>query len=124
MLDHISIGTHRYADAVHFYQRILAPLSVELLRDTGKEAAFGKPSQWSFFLYPIEATEKVTAPGTHVALSAPSRAAVAAVHNAALAKSATDIFTPRLRPDISDTYFGAMLHDLDGHRIEVLTNAA
>ncbi|MGL5005228.1 MAG: VOC family protein, partial [Casimicrobium sp.] len=63
-------------------------------------------------------------PGTHVALSAPSRAVVAAVHAAALAASATDIFTPRLRPDISDTYVGAMFHDLDGHRIEVLTNAA
>lgn len=123
MLDHTSIGTHRYADAVHFYQRVLAPLGVELLRDTGKEAAIGTPSQWSFFLYAIEATEKITAPGTHIALSAPSRAVVAAVHNAALAESANDIFTPRLRPDISDTYFGAMFHDLDGHRIEVLTNS-
>ncbi|MGL4231585.1 MAG: VOC family protein [Casimicrobium sp.] len=124
MLDHISLGTHRYAEAVNFYQRALAPLGIELLRDTGKEAAFGTPTQWSFFLYPISSDEKVTAPGTHVALSAPSRAVVAAVHAAALAASATDIFTPRLRPDISDTYFGAMFHDLDGHRIEVLTNAA
>lgn len=123
MLDHISIGTHRYTDAVHFYQRVLAPLGVELLRDTGKEAAFGRPPQWSFFLYPIEATETVTAPGTHIALAAPSRAVVAAVHSAALAESANDIFTPRLRPDISDTYFGAMFLDLDGHRIEVVTNS-
>ena len=35
-----------------------------------------------------------------------------------------DIFTPRERPDISNTYFGAMFHDLDGHRIEVLTHNA
>jgi catechol 2,3-dioxygenase-like lactoylglutathione lyase family enzyme len=123
MLDHISLGTRQYADAVKFYQQILAPLGVTLLRDTGKEAAFGTPSQWSFFLYPIAAEEKVTAPGTHVALSAPSREVVAAIHRAALGSSAIDIFTPRLRPDISETYFGAMFHDLDGHRIEVLTNA-
>jgi catechol 2,3-dioxygenase-like lactoylglutathione lyase family enzyme len=124
MLDHISLGTTRYSEAVSFYQHVLAPLGVKLLRDTGKEAAFGTPSQWSFFLYPIAAEEKVTAPGTHVALAAPSREVVAAVHTAALAESAVDIFTPRLRPDISDTYFGAMFHDLDGHRIEVLTNAS
>jgi catechol 2,3-dioxygenase-like lactoylglutathione lyase family enzyme len=123
MLDHVSLGTRRYVDAVNFYRRVLAPLGVELLRDTGIEAAFGTPKQWSFFLCPISIEEKVVAPGTHLALSAPSRAVVADVHAIALAESATDIFTPRLRPDISKTYFGAMFHDLDGHRIEVLTNS-
>jgi hypothetical protein len=48
---------------------------------------------------------------------------VSAVHEAAMAASATDVFTPRERPDISPTYFGAIFLDLDGHRIEVLTNA-
>ncbi len=122
MIDHISLGTHHYTAAVRFYQCALAPLGIELQRDNGKEAAFGTASQWSFFLYPIDANEKATALGTHVALSAPSRTAVSAVHAAALIQSATDIFTPRERPDISTTYFGAMFHDLDGHRIEVLTN--
>jgi catechol 2,3-dioxygenase-like lactoylglutathione lyase family enzyme len=122
MLNHISLGTHRYEQAVRFYQQAFAPLGIELLRDTGKEAAFGTPTQWSFFLYPIASDEKVTAPGTHVALTAPSRTAVTAAHSAALAAAANDIFTPRLRPDISETYFGAMFHDLDGHRIEILTD--
>ncbi len=123
MIDHISLGTKHYAEAVTYYQRVLAPLGIELLRDTGKEAAFGTAAQWAFFLYPI-IDEKVTAPGMHIALAAPSRQTVEAVHAAALQAGASDIFTPRLRPDISDTYFGAMVHDLDGHRFEVLTNAA
>ena len=58
----------------------------------------------------------------HVALGAGSRAAVSAAHEAALAAAAQDLFTPRERPDISTTYFGAMFRDLDGHRIEILTN--
>jgi catechol 2,3-dioxygenase-like lactoylglutathione lyase family enzyme len=123
MLDHISLGTHHYSKSVVFYQRVLAPLGIELVRDTGKEAAFGTLLQWSFFLYPIAVTEKITALGTHVALSAKSREIVASIHSVALTESAKDIFTPRLRPDISETYFGAMFHDLDGHRIEVLTNS-
>jgi hypothetical protein len=45
-------------------------------------------------------------------------------HEAALAAAARDIFTPRTRPDISESYFGAMFHDLDGHRIEVKTREA
>jgi catechol 2,3-dioxygenase-like lactoylglutathione lyase family enzyme len=123
MIDHVSLGTRRYADAVAFYSRVLAPLGLQLLRDTGGEAAFGTEQQWSFFLYPVPADEAVVARGTHVALGAPGRTAVAAAHEAALAAAAEDIFTPRSRPDISETYFGAMFRDLDGHRIEVLTNA-
>ncbi len=122
ILDHISLGTHHYPRAVQFYTQALMPLGIVLQRDTGAEAAFGTPAQWSFFLYPIAAEQKVTAPGTHVALAAPSRAIVRALHAAAMAASAQDIFTPRLRPDISETYYGAMFADLDGHRIEVLTN--
>jgi predicted lactoylglutathione lyase len=40
-----------------------------------------------------------------------------------MAARGADIFTPRMRPDINDTYFGAMFTDLDGHRIEVVTHA-
>lgn len=124
MIDHVSLGTTRYADAVDFYRRVLAPLGLALQRDTGAEAAFGTAQNWSFFLYPVKAEERVTAPGTHLAFGAVSRAQVAAVHGAALSARAADLFTPRERPDISPTYFGAMFTDLDGHRIEVKTDAA
>ena len=123
MIDHVSLGTARYADAVAFYRRVLAPLGLQLMRDTGSEAAFGTAARWSFVLDPVPEGEPVTARGMHVALAAPDRAAVAAAHEAALTAAAGDIFTPRTRPDISESYFGAMFHDLDGHRIEVTTNA-
>lgn len=124
MIDHVSLGSTRYADAVAFYLQALSPLGLKLQRDNGKEAAFGTTERWTFFLYPMPAGERVTAPGLHLALAAPSREAVRAVHATALAIGGTDIFTPRTRPDISETYFGAMFTDLDGHRIEVVTNAA
>lgn len=122
MIDHVSLGTTRYAEAVAFYVKVFAPLGWSLLRDTGQEASFGTPAHWSFFLYPVPPDEQVVARGTHVALGVESRALVRAAHAAALAASGQDIFTPRARPDISPTYFGAMFHDPDGHRIEVLTN--
>lgn len=124
MIDHISAGTHHYAEAVEFYRRVLAPMGINLQRDNGKEAAFGTTEQWMFFLYPVEPGESVIAKGMHIAFGARSRELVTQVHDAALAASATDIFTPRNRPDISPTYFGAMFSDLDGHRIEVKTDAS
>jgi len=123
MIDHVSIGTHHYDDAVVFFSRVLAPMGLTLQRDTGQEAAFGKGGQWMFFLYPVPPDEPVTAKGTHVAFGATSRRMVADIHATALAASANDIFTPRTRPDISPTYFGAMFNDLDGHRLQVKTDA-
>jgi catechol 2,3-dioxygenase-like lactoylglutathione lyase family enzyme len=124
MIEHASLGTHHYDKSVRFYEMALTPLAFALLRDTGKEAAFGTPDRWCFFLYPVATGESVVAKGTHIALGATSREAVAAVHAAALAAGAEDIFSPHTRPDISDTYFGAMFKDLDGHQLEVLTHAA
>ncbi len=124
MIDHVSLGTARYAEAVAFYARVLAPLGHGLQRDTGAEAAFGSAARWAFFLYPVASGRAVTAPGLHVALAAASREEVAATHAAAMAAGGADLTSPRVRPDLNDTYFGAMFTDLDGHRIEVMTNAA
>ena len=123
MIDHVSLGSRNYAESVTFYARALAPLGITLQRDTGKEAAFGRGDDWMFFIYPAADDATVTAPGMHVAFRADSRDMVAQVHADALAAHGLDILTPRMRPDISSTYFGAMFHDLDGHRIEVKTDA-
>ena len=124
MIDHLSVGTTDYASAVAFYRAALAPLGLGLQRDTGKEAGFGTEAQWCFFLYPVEPGEQPVAPKMHIAFAAPSRAAVERAHVVALASGAKEVRAPGLRPDISATYFGGIFTDLDGHKIEVLTNAA
>jgi catechol 2,3-dioxygenase-like lactoylglutathione lyase family enzyme len=122
MIDHVSLGTTRYAQAVDFYRRVLQPLGMSLQRDTGAEAAFGTAQSWSFFLYPLDTEGLITAPGMHLAFGAASRSQVAAVHDAALSALAQNLRSPCERPEISQTYFGAMFTDLDGHRIEVKTD--
>jgi catechol 2,3-dioxygenase-like lactoylglutathione lyase family enzyme len=122
MIDHLSIGSHRYGESVAFYRRVLAPLRVGLQRDTGSEAAFGTSEQWCFYVYPAEAGANVLGNRMHIAWQAPSRDAVARAHAAAIEARGSELFSPRERPDISATYFGAMFTDLDGHRIEVKTD--
>jgi catechol 2,3-dioxygenase-like lactoylglutathione lyase family enzyme len=56
--------------------------------------------------------------GFHVALVAPSPAAVDAFHAAALAAGGKDMGPPGLRPDYEPTYFAAFVTDLDGYKIE------
>lgn len=124
MIDHLSLGSHRYTESVAFYREVLAPLGARLLRDTGAEAAFGTPEHWCFFVYPADLDQGVTGHRMHVAWRASNRSAVDAVHAIALAIGAKDVFAPRERPDVSPTYYGAMFTDLDGHRIEVTTDAS
>jgi catechol 2,3-dioxygenase-like lactoylglutathione lyase family enzyme len=124
MIDHLSLGSRLYPEAVTFYRTVLAPLGADLLRDTGSEAAFGTPERWSFFIYPAETAANVIGERTHVAFSAASRDAVRRVYAAAIGSGGADLLSPRERPEISPSYFGAMFSDLDGHRIEVLTNEA
>jgi len=123
MIDHVSLGTTRYAASVAFYQRVLAPLGLALLRDTEAEASFGTAEHLGFFVYPAPQGEQVTGRGMHLAFRAGSREAVRAVHEAAPAAQGQDLFTPRERPDVRATYFGAMFLDLDGHRVEVVAHA-
>lgn len=123
MLHHVSLGTHRYAEAVAFHRRVLAPLGFALISDSAAEAGFGLPGRGLFYLYPAPPEAPVAGRGMHLAFEAPSRAAVRSVHDQAVAAGGESQWGPRLRPDISATYFGAMFLDLDGHRIEVLTNS-
>ena len=55
-----------------------------------------------------------------MAFSAPSRDAVIAFHEAALARGGVSAVAPGERPDISPRYFGTVLQDPDGHRIEAV----
>lgn len=123
MIDHLSLGTHRFEEAVEFYRIVLSPCNIELLRQKENEAAFGTPAHWGFFLNRNGDGEPATAAGMHLAFAADSRAAVQQVYDKALGAGAATLFSPRERPDISPTYFGAMFCDLDGHKIEVVTNA-
>jgi catechol 2,3-dioxygenase-like lactoylglutathione lyase family enzyme len=59
-------------------------------------------------------------PGFHLALRAPSQAAVRAFHAAALAHGGTDDGPPGPRPQYSPTYYAAFVVDPDGHRLEAV----
>jgi len=123
MIDHTSLGTGRFDEAVRFYRIVLGPCDMELLREKENEAAFGVADHWAFFLYRVAQDEAASGAGSHVAFRAVSRARVGEAYQLALAAGAEPLLSPRERPDISPTYFGAMFRDLDGHKIEVLTNS-
>jgi catechol 2,3-dioxygenase-like lactoylglutathione lyase family enzyme len=124
MLDHVSIGTHHLDRATDFYTRLLAVLDYRVQRQGPDEVAFGPGEDWSFFLYPAAPDDALVGARMHVALRADTRARALAFEQAALALGATRVREVAERPQFGADYFGGVLHDLDGHAIEILTRAA
>jgi catechol 2,3-dioxygenase-like lactoylglutathione lyase family enzyme len=120
MFDHLSVGVRDLAEARRFYDAFFAPLGAALTSASEGEAAYGPGGQSSlFFLYPVQG-DRVPGLGTHIAFTADSRAAVDAAYACALANGAVAIRAAGLHPDISPDYYGAVLLDPDGNKLEVV----
>lgn len=119
ILDHVTLGVRNLAVSCAFYDAALAPLGIARLHGGDGYAGYGVPGRAFFWLG--ERAERVG--GAHVAFTAPDRARVDAFHAAALAASGTDNGVPGLRPHYHASYYGAFVHDPDGHNIEAVCHA-
>ena len=126
MLDHVGFTVSDFEHSKAFYLRALAPLGYGLVIEvtpemTGKDvrhAGFGAGHKPDFWISTGAPTGTL-----HVALLAPDRAAVDAFHAAALEAGGRDNGAPGLRPQYHPTYYGAFVHDPDGHNIEAVCHA-
>jgi catechol 2,3-dioxygenase-like lactoylglutathione lyase family enzyme len=123
MLDHLSLGVRDLGQALKFFDATFAPLGYRRQHDNAKEASYGPGSDRTFWLYPIAPGEPSSAAGMHIAFAAPTRAAVDAAHRAAVALGATTAREPAHRPENGASYYGSVLVDPDGHRLELVCSA-
>jgi len=124
MLDHVGFAVADAERSKRFYEKALAPLGITLIMSVDPEhtesggtahgfGSDGKPYFW------FGDNERV-GEGTHIAFTADSRAKVDAFHAAALAAGGKDNGGPGLRPIYHPNYYGAFIHDPDGHNIEAV----
>jgi catechol 2,3-dioxygenase-like lactoylglutathione lyase family enzyme len=130
MIHHISLGAFDIERAARFYDAVLRPLGyVRVWTDLrpgeqGQAVGYGPSGSGDKLAIkqvpqPIQPTH-----GFHVAFAAPSRAAVAAFHTAALASGGTDNGSPGLRPHYGADYFAAFVVDPEGHHLEAVWKAS
>ena len=86
--------------------------------DFGDVIGFGEPSRPEFWIGPRTTGEGFRE--THVAFSAPNRAAVAAFYVAATAAGAEVLHEPRLWPEYHENYYGVFVRDPDGNNVEAV----
>jgi catechol 2,3-dioxygenase-like lactoylglutathione lyase family enzyme len=122
MLDHLGIQAADVEAALDFYLRAFSPIGMrEIMRhDTpgglvvGLGGADGFPHFW------LSPGSNAETREVHVAFTAPDRASVDAVHEAAVAMGAEVLHAPRVFPEYHPGYYGVFLRDLDGHNVEAV----
>ncbi|HEY3949358.1 VOC family protein [Phenylobacterium sp.] len=120
MFDHLSVGVRDLAAARAFYDAFLAPLGCSATQSSAAELAYGAGGLGAqFYLYPVRG-DQVAGLGTHIAFSADSRAAVDAAYAAALAGGALSVRPAGAHPDIAADYYGCVLLDPDGNKLEIV----
>lgn len=122
MIDHLGLQVTDVQASLDFYLRTFAPLGLtEGMRfpqgDTfvvGLAGPEGFPEFWLSQAGGGETRE------VHLALRAPDRAAVDAVHEVAVAAGSEVLHAPREWPEYHPGYYGVFLRDPDGHNVEAV----
>jgi len=122
VLDHIALQVGDVDSSAVFYVRVFAALGVReamrIERPEGLVVGLSGPDRFPRLWFGA-----LVDPGVrpvHLALTAPSREAVDAVHAAALEAGAEVLHPPRPWPEIHAGYYGVFLRDLDGNNIEAV----
>ncbi|MEJ2885377.1 VOC family protein [Actinomycetospora aeridis] len=123
MFDHVGFPCGDVETSVAFYTSVFAPLGLAaaVRIPTGPPGApevvgLGAGGHPGFWLAPGQGVEQEL----HVAFTAPDRAAVDAVHEAAQAHGAEVLHAPRIFTEYHPGYYAVFLRDPDGHNVEAV----
>ena len=120
IIDHLTLIVSEFEAAKRFYQAALAPLGIDLIRDSPTAIGFGKhgnPEVW------FEKGEVGQRP-LHIAFVAENRQQVNAFHEAALKAGGQDHGAPGIRASYSPTYYAAFVIAPDGHNVEAVCHTS
>jgi catechol 2,3-dioxygenase-like lactoylglutathione lyase family enzyme len=123
MIDHTGLKMSNPKKSREFYNKALAPLGYELMKEIPLEYTDGKtvigygvPPKPDFWVAEGAPNE----PRVHIAFRADSRKQVDEFYRAALAAGGRDNGAPGPRPHYHEKYYGAFVLDPDGHNIEAV----
>ena len=117
MLDHLSIQCADLPASLVFYDAVLAPIGGRRVLDFGEVVGYGTefPDFW--------VGGHSTGAGfreSHIAFTAPDRAAVDAFVEIARGRGAEVLHEPRVWPEYHPGYYGGFVRDPDGNNVEAV----
>lgn len=121
MLDHVAIQCSDTTASAAFYDAVLAPLGGTRVMDFGTVIGFGVAPMPDFWIGPFDSGDGFRE--SHLAFTAPNRAAVRDFFDAAVALGAEVLHAPRLWPEYHPGYYGAFVRDPDGNNVEAVCHS-
>jgi catechol 2,3-dioxygenase-like lactoylglutathione lyase family enzyme len=121
VLDHLSIQCADVPTSAAFYDTVLATIGGQRIMDFGEVLGYGVPPMPDFWLGPRSTGEGFRE--SHIAFSAPDRAAVVTFFETAKAAGAEVLHEPRVWPEYHPNYFGAFVRDPDGNNVEAVCHS-
>lgn len=116
---HITVGTNDLDRARAFYDDVLGKLGMKRVADLGDNGSiWGKHDPSFFVLKPANGEPATVGNGVTISFEAPSRAAIHAFHDAALAAGGKDEGGAGPRGWAPNAY-AAYARDLDGNKLAV-----
>jgi catechol 2,3-dioxygenase-like lactoylglutathione lyase family enzyme len=120
MIDHTGVVVSDFAKSKKFYNEALGAIGCSLLMELSEGgvdmAGYGESEEPDFCI--TKGTPNN--PPVHVAFRVSSRAHVDKFYKSAMAAGGRDNGAPGLRPRYHPNYYGAFVHDPDGHNIEAV----
>lgn len=124
MFSYVCLGTDDIARARVFWDAVLAPLGHGRVPgyDDAASSAWGRddPGPHLWVTRPFDGRPASAGNGTMVSLLSPTRAAVDAVHAAALAAGGRCEGAPGLRPAYGPHFYAGYFRDPDGNKANVV----
>jgi catechol 2,3-dioxygenase-like lactoylglutathione lyase family enzyme len=118
MLAHVSIQCTDLAASAAFYDAVLAPLAGQRIMEPDGAIGYGVPPVPDFWIGRQRTGEGFRE--THIAFTAPDRAAVQSFFEAARRLGAELLHEPRLWPEYHPNYYGSFVRDPDGNNVEAV----
>lgn len=118
MLDHLSIQCADFVSSAAFYDAVLATVGGSRVMEYGQAIGYGVPPKPDFWIGAQQTGEGFRE--SHIAFSAPDRAAVDAFMAAAVAAGAEVLHEARLWPEYHPSYYGGFVRDPDGNNVEAV----
>ena len=119
MLDHVAIQCADLEASKAFYDAVLATIGARRIQDLGDAVGYGRDGEDDDFWIGTQDTGDGFRE-SHIAFTAPDRAAVRAFFDAGVAAGAEVLHEPSVRPEYHEHYYGAFVRDPDGNNVEAV----
>lgn len=117
MIDHVSIQCADVQASAAFYDAVLGAIGGRRVLEYGDVIGYGEQFP-DFWIGPQQTGEGFRE--SHLAFRAPSRDAVLAFRDAALALGAELLHDARVWPEYHPGYYGVFVRDPDGNNVEAV----